>query len=493
MGEVIAAGGKSSYDPEIIAKFQNMLDQQQIKQRNVNVVFVIDGTASMGPYFPAVAKAVKLSIKRLQTSQNTFRFGAVVYRDWAEGRKRLTELSPLGNDVATFLTNVQAGDINDMDTPEALYYGLNDALRGIGFTNKETNILILIGDAGNHSRNDGSAVSESALVKELSRQMAHLCVFQVHHGNHSSYADFVDQTKRLIMKTAEINYIQNKEIAGVLGSEYNAPKWNQIGTKYHLQGSSFYGRVFGMTPGLTMNTTELTEMVKSFIEYVNLRNNTLIQKVEEIKFGERTPALEESDYTPVVHSEFASPLAPGIVEFLRQAGLTEEQLKLAQSEKYQIYLDAVTTLHVSGQQHPLFKKVLFLSRRELGDLVNTMFELTDQSSAAGLREAFAKNWIKIMERLLGGINEDDLMNEPYDRLVEMALNIPSSSNLLKDLTLREILEATGEVEDKFGQYYNTIAENARELGRIFNTDDDYRESFRSNEVRYFWVPADLLP
>jgi hypothetical protein len=150
-------------------------------------------------------------------------------------------------------------------------------------------------------------------------------------------------------------------------------------------------------------------------------------------------------------------------------------------------------MNVSGLKHPLFKKVLFLSRRELGDLVNTMFELTDQSSAAGLREAFVKNWIRILERIIGEVKEVDLMNEHYDRLVEMVLNVPSSSKLLKNLTLSEILAGTAEVEETFGKYYNTLAVNARELGKIFNTDDEYHASFRAHGVRYFWIPAELLP
>ena len=81
-----------------------------------------------------------------KNSKNTFNFGAVVYRDFAE-KSNLVRVSRLSDNywkAADFLKNTVAEDKYDQDTPEAVFYGLKTALKSVGWSknNKnETNIL----------------------------------------------------------------------------------------------------------------------------------------------------------------------------------------------------------------------------------------------------------------------------------------------------------------------------------------------------------------
>lgn len=498
MGEIFSAqGSQMNITPEELAFIQRKLDDLEAKRRNINMVFVIDGTNSMGPYFPALSKAVQQSMKELgrQRTNNVFRFGAVIYRDWAEGRDRLTEVAALGSDVVSFLQNAEARDLHDRDTPEAVFFGLYEALRGTGLTQNETNIIVLIGDAGNHNRQDGSQQDPQAIINALTRFNAYFLAFQVHHESHPSYNDFIDQTKDLILNTASNVYSQNKAMARALGNRLEAPYWDDSNQpSYILKGGTYYGRVFGLNQGQKLNPNNLASKIEDFIGYINQRNDQLIAAIEEIKNGGAFSNVNQTQQGKgSKFKDFASPLASGIIEFLKQSGLTEDQIKIAQTEKYQVYLRASTTLTVKGMKHPLFKKVLFLSRRELGKLLDTMYDLADQTSGQGLREALVKNWKRIIQSVEGGITDAQLENMSMEKLNKLVMGIPPSSEFIRNLTLKELLDPSKIDDTKIGAYFEEIDTKAKKLSRIFNTDSEYKYSFRSNEVRYFWIPVEMLP
>jgi hypothetical protein len=208
MGQVEGDGGSSmtSMSTEKYAEIEKRYNDLRRESRNINIVFVVDGTKSVTPFFPTVSEAINNSIRNIQRKyeKNNVRFGAVVFRDFAEG-DRLEEVLPLtsGSKVASFIKGVEPGDSRDTDLPEAVNYGLKRALRSVGFRDNQTNIVILVGDCGNHNRRDESQVPASDIIRRMVDKGTHFMAIQVAHKTQSTYDDFVEQSKNIALSAAK--------------------------------------------------------------------------------------------------------------------------------------------------------------------------------------------------------------------------------------------------------------------------------------------------
>ena len=87
--------------------------------------------------------------------------------------KKLFELIRLTDDE-NVINKLKPGNIKfDSDDPghsEAHYYGMTKAITEAGFKNGESNIIILVGDAGNHEK-DRDNLTKNSVIKLLSRKI----------------------------------------------------------------------------------------------------------------------------------------------------------------------------------------------------------------------------------------------------------------------------------------------------------------------------------
>ena len=97
MGKLVS--DKSSMSTLSKAEVDRKISKHSQERRMLNIVFVVDGTSSMGPYFKAVSNSIRRTMSNLTNSMgsyktlNNIKFGAVVYRDYAEGDRK-TEIYP---------------------------------------------------------------------------------------------------------------------------------------------------------------------------------------------------------------------------------------------------------------------------------------------------------------------------------------------------------------------------------------------------------------
>ena len=142
---------------------------------HINIIFVMDATRSMRNYLKLTAEtinSVMCSISQDFYSKNEYiniRFGATVYRDHKDVSDPNT---PSYNETAILTSNYQSvkqflydqfeptfkntnGNYEDQDYYEALFYGVRKAVRSFLIQGEgETNIFIIIGDAGNNDSED---------------------------------------------------------------------------------------------------------------------------------------------------------------------------------------------------------------------------------------------------------------------------------------------------------------------------------------------------
>ena len=153
----------------------------------------------------------------------------------------------------------------------------------------------------------------------------------------------------------------------------------------------------------------------------------------------------------------------------------------------------IAPLKVKGQTEPLFKKVLLLSRRELGQVVENMFKLAHKDEEKSLRENLVDNWKRLISKQEERYSDDQMGNIPVVELNRLIFGVPSSKEFLRNLRLKHLLDQDKITNQNIELYFNMIEKNALELEKIFNTDNDYPYSFRSNGIRYFWISIDYLP
>ena len=104
-----------------------------VNQRRINVVFVVDGTSSVQPFFGPISEALVDVTKMLKQTRNEFNFAAVIYRDYPE-KEHVVEVRGFSSDesISSFFNRNKAMDRFDTDLPEAMYNGIENAIRGTG-------------------------------------------------------------------------------------------------------------------------------------------------------------------------------------------------------------------------------------------------------------------------------------------------------------------------------------------------------------------------
>ena len=114
IGQIGGANGEP-IDVNKKAQLERELQQLLIKQNNVNIIFVVDGTISMGKYFKPIANAIDKSMRK--DVKNSYKFGAVVYRDYTDGDKQIekVELTDNYETVSNFLNTREAKQPNGAD------------------------------------------------------------------------------------------------------------------------------------------------------------------------------------------------------------------------------------------------------------------------------------------------------------------------------------------------------------------------------------------
>lgn len=503
MGEISSVQG-STMKAEDNAQIQRQYNTTRKAKRTINIILVIDGTSSMQPYFGSVGAALDRSMDKMSSryQANNIQFASVVYRDKAEGH-RLTEVRPLTNDykeITLFLNSVEAKDYYDQDAPEAVYYGLKTALRQTGIKRGETNVVILIGDAGNHHRMDESTVELNDLTYLLEENDCHMLALQVANKNANTYQEFVDQSKFIIQQIATNRYNQNRSLArGKV--ELPRPTFSTVdNTTFKLENGALIGRVVAATSGASMDPQRLSNEVENIVYLANNYTNTFISTLDNIVMDGRdintavkkANSFKTDEGQNVATQKYVSSYTPAVLDYLRKLNIPDMRLNLVLEQKFQFYMTGWTTLDVDGLENPLFKSVLFLTRFELGEILNDFDDLLIVTSAADQRKAMKDAWIGLLQKHIGNIDIAEIEEKTMEDITEMVFGLPSTSDLLQEVKLKHITDPAAFDDRRFQNLVTQIQRKQRQLDRIFN-QDNYTYSFSSNDVMYYWIEEDLLP
>jgi len=501
MGETITTIG--AVDEDKVATAQRKFSEKKKELQNINIVFVVDGTSSMGRFYKPVSDALIKSIADLKqryvnsTNPYTMRFGAVIYRDYAEkageGITQVRSLTRDGNQISSFLNSVVADDCCDRDKPEALYYGLKTALEQTNLKKGQTNIVILVGDAGNHNRLDPTQIGSQSVSKLLSDYSCNFLVFQVRNDGHQAYTDFATQTRTLMEQMAKQSYERDLREFGNNSSRGVAPSLEKNGNYYVLKNGIGYGRVRVASIGTQLSGSILQKEIEDAVKYSNEYTDQLLSKMYKlIVEGKDLKDVASKDEST---NKYVNSFTPALMHYLKEMADGNSYSWLTKA-KYQLYITGYTSTSVEGLKHPTFKPVLFVDRSGLGDVLRYVRKMNEATASAGnRRQALHDAWIEVLKAHTGDrISASELERIEVETINERVFGLPAMSDVLKGVKLNDITAPppNGLDEVDITLIINRLEKKADDLDLIFNRDN-YEYGFSSNNTSFYWIDADLFP
>jgi hypothetical protein len=128
----------------------------------IDLIFVIDTTASMGPVLREVAHSLRGVVRILERLVPSLRVGVVAYNDRDTGRVPVVTLPPTPTDlglarVVAFIEGLSASTVGSRTVEEDLYLGLTSAT-ALPLRAEARQALVVVGDAAAHEHEQAQAL-----------------------------------------------------------------------------------------------------------------------------------------------------------------------------------------------------------------------------------------------------------------------------------------------------------------------------------------------
>ncbi len=489
---VAPGGGVNPIDSEeqkIMEENKRVLDNKL----KYNIVFVIDGTDSMNPYFPQVRDAIKSSLTYFDAEWQV-KIGVVVYRNKADG-DRITEFRPLTprdkiGHVAEYLDKVETKSVG-FTHEEALYTGINTALDKMHFKDGESNIIIVIGDCG--ERIEGPDTQRDNIVARLVEKDIHLMSFQVNNvSGITAYSKFTSQMNYLIRNSMLRNYkkyittendksrvavnfanvtdAQNRKIGYEFSVVSDGKLLNEDQTLYIGASRNVHPDVNGGKMPIEELQPLIDKAVKDFREIIQNQLDLLVSKMNQV------------DNPLVTNGTF-------VTDAYVNAKIKEVGNKTVNFVGY------TRKTHSSG--HNYWAPVLFIEDKELQELLK-MLEPVKQAadqSQVDYREPYIAA-LRALVASITGMNASDptISKMTPQEIMNMAGGITVDVGSLQSYTLDELNSPDVVDNPTYKSIIDDFSKKVEEL-RYIADSEDYRKRYAKdfNGECFYWIPVDRLP
>lgn len=467
------AGGNMNTAAEWAKNVNTSMNTAVESIKHVNLIIAIDGTQSMGPFFPEVKKAITQSIESFNEEWKV-RVGVVIYRDYTEGDK-VTEILPLvdakDSRINSFLQENKAfSSPNDRTHYEALYKGLEVATDPVvmGFKPSESNLLLIIGDCGNDP-NDHKCLSASAIRERITRNNMQVMSFQVFRRDSKEWYSFNDQVVDMILENAKAQYsvlTNNPEVRYVESKQHNG---FNLRTSKNIAGVYFAASRYGK-----LNEPMKPGVLSGLIQECMPRFGAATQTQIDILIGGNTSSDIDVEFKEA---------------FLRQRlGKYYDDFKKSNSlMAYDGY-----ALKKDGSSN-LWKPIIYISDKELESL---LLKLEDAYVAAQAKTDDRVPYIAALKGLIKGMVTEmseerinAMSNEQILRLL-MGLNESTESLRTKGRTLKEI--GKPEIVSP-AEFESILSDFEIKYSGLRDIMKDYEYKLDVQGTIYYWIPLDKLP
>jgi hypothetical protein len=453
---------------------------------NVNLIFIVDATKSMESYYPAISRSIKRVVKNnnslIEDYNVKLKYALILYRDYADGDKAY-EVHEFTADLRTFeetVSNVVCQS-KDRDIPEAQFQGIIKGMEELNPKAFESNIIILIGDAGNREKDKYNTTDVAGIVNKYN---ASLISFQTYYKNENSYRYYTRFVKEIIEKSSvKYRITKNEQIAFKSTNGIENTSYLKYGSDNTELG------VFRMFALYTYANTE--KAMSTDILEVNITNamERYLQKIaEEIetisdaKESRGNPSPELCNYLRALYTEYLTltgkytpdeikRMVDDIVNHICRSGTDVSATGLAKKNYY-------------NKSYDNFYPVVFVSYNEKSQLEQTFRALIQNTSDIN---DFKDALIEQVMVILGEPDEANVVSLTLNQVWQIILNIPFKSNsaigttLLKDLN--KPTKANYDFYDKF------VESSINFVKKPYDKDS----MFELAKQKFYWIPLRDFP
>lgn len=485
---------------------KDVLDIEE-NQTKINVIFVIDATFSMEQYAGPITTALDSAMSFINRDQqnkdkrNEFKFGAVLYRDEKEdfpvhifegNTPELTnDHKKLGEWIKKYMNKNFYG--KDPDLPEAVYYGIDEAINKYKPNSKQTNYIIVIGDAGDHQNpNNKTWIEEPKLIKKLAARRINLLAYQVHRPDKiekdSTYKEFDKQMKRLMIGTAtqlQTNAQQDLTAQSTLSIAQTIEIMPQNWNVFRLSSNSaVMGVLKTSCPNDSINTDTLRVEVTKNIRRIHSFINEKINQISD---------MINSDSLNTGSSAGAS-----ILYDLLARNTSIDDIEKVITDKRQIYKEGFTVFQKEGSDFPNFQNVIFIEQTDLNglkEIIRILVQATDANIPANIiRKNVEKTVVEIFSAYVGDLSPDEIKEKPFGDLLFLLTGLPTKEKY-RHWTINRIQDPAEITDEEIGEFAVDVTTTLNYLTEIVEVGDEYPsiiKEVKSSDL-YYWIPGDVFP
>lgn len=472
-------------DLEKVAAAQNSANKARNLLQQVNILFVIDGTASMKPYYPAIASSIEgiINSNNLMRAGNTLRFGSVIYRDYADGNESVKVQKCTGDhqSVIDFIKSTECKSL-DSDLPEAQYHGMIKGIEQAGLSAQYSNIVVLIGDAGNHRKDIKGGYTRDDVVKVLSKYEASVLAFQVINGNHETFGDFNYDAKRFIFNTGQ--EVVRRANVGQVNTRIEAVQ--NIPNTFDLVFKDEYGKSvdyfnFGRFTYASTDKPMSTDILEQNIELSCKKYFDWLVKI--VTAAEGISNAKGGEYEPVVIDAICS-----------QLKLDKEDCEALVRNVNQFSFEGYTASRFYNKSLECFVPVVFISQQEFYELKKVLTAIADPSMNKSKRRiAFQDAMINQVMAMTGDVNKEAVqkltLNEVYEILLGVQFNGNAKYGKLAQTPLGDLSQLKKKDLDAFDDFITSFQIAARS----FDISRFRSRQFEIAGQNFFWIPLSKFP
>lgn len=413
--------------------------------RNVQVLFLIDGTISMGRYFKEVQKAVLDYIKERESMDEKARhhFAVAVYRDYADGQGVYGEMNVIADFGDPRALDILGGlqeksDPGDHDLPEAVFNGIVRSVKEVSWERGMLKSVVVIGDHPNHVP-DPRGLTVQTVVRDLHTLMS---ARNLNSGFRFNAINVNVSDKYRYLNNEFVN--QMKQI----GNQFKpAGRFEQIETR----------------PG---DLDAFRSAIRNVLQDILGTTNMLMQAYDDTEKGKSANELAATYGTTFTEMFF---------KMLQEQGVRPEVIN--QSGLSQLSAEGWVPMVANGEQ--LFEPWVYIERRELDEFIGFLATLM-QSSENRTR---ASEIIK--EGVMRATGDPLLKNETIESYIKRAYSLPfRGDSAILSRTPEQLQEAIA-TQNLWVQFRKKIGYSYEAL-KLVNEERD-PSALRWDEAHYKWV------
>ncbi|MES2590344.1 MAG: type VI secretion system protein TssR domain-containing protein [Bacteroidota bacterium] len=466
------------------------------KFRNVNIVFVVDGSERLKDFKNTIASTITSVINQCEESNeqlkmderkgNNYKIGLVVYRDYAEKQCPKGDISiqqrPLTDsysDIREFFDNeVIMGNCKDQTDYQAVYQGINTATRMFQGRESESNLIILIGCGSNDPAD--TKIKESEVVDNLAKYKVGMLSFQVKNPSGPAFNDFPIQ----MVKLAE--NVSNK-IAGQYGTKFPASALKNKNVKRRMKSLGQNSFKFECPesdplPGVVVFSDRNVSIDEKVL------NGLILNSVEEIVESKELLLANMESYLKGQGSKVS--MNEGMLAFLSSMKVDVSLLQKVSFDNLQLYVDGYVSLKCSKLKKDLYTYSVLLSYQELSQIISVIKQISkpgsDKEARANMKAAFKE----IVAGYYGPKEARNAMNSLFvSDLLTMISGMPSKNSILTEINLNDVTDEKKFPYNQFIEIKGLLDESAAQLEEYRGKESN---QFNSDDNIYYWVPQELF-